>query len=245
MVYITYILSGYLLFNVRPEPRTSSFICLLSAKFLRHPKYSPGYLHMKSTFFHVAEALLKVIEARDPCCATHSRTVAVYTRLIAVEVNLALKEQERLYLAGLLHDVGKVGVRDASLTKPGKLSPAEWAEIKKHPVISYEILKEIPGLREVSLIVLHHHERFDGTGYPVGLQGEAIPWGARILTVADAFDAMTEDRIYRPKLDREAAVAELRRCAGSQFDPAAVAAFCRVLARREGQDVIFYDSANR
>ena len=188
---------------------------------------------MKLTFIRAAEVLLKAIEARDAYCAAHSRKVALFAKVIAGEMGMTFKEQEHLYLAGLLHDIGKVGIKDAYLSKPGKLSPAEWLEIKRHPVIGWEIIKVIPGSRDISLMVLYHHERYDGNGYPEGLQGGTIPLGSRILAVADAFDAMTADRVYRPKLEQEAAVAELMRCSGSQFDPSVVKAFCRALARHE------------
>ncbi|MDF9408496.1 MAG: Cyclic di-GMP phosphodiesterase response regulator RpfG [Pelotomaculum sp. PtaB.Bin013] len=184
---------------------------------------------MKLTFIRVAETLLKVIEARDASCAAHSRKVALLAKIISGEMGMTLKMQEYLYLAGLFHDIGKVGIKDSYLSKPGKLSPAEWVEIKKHPVIGCEIIKTIPGSQDISLMVLYHHERYDGKGYPAGLQGEAIPLGARILAVVDAFDAMVADRIYRPKLEREAAIAELMRCSGSHFDPSVVEVFCRVL----------------
>jgi len=182
---------------------------------------------LKLTFIRVAETLLKVIEARDASCAAHSQKVALFAKIIAGEMGMILKVQEYLYLAGLFHDIGKVGIKDSYLSKPGKLSPAEWVEIKKHPVISCEIIKTIPGSQDISLMVLYHHERYDGKGYPAGLQGDAISLGARILAVADAFDAMTADRVYRPKLERETAIAELRRCSGSHFDPSVVKAFCR------------------
>lgn len=185
------------------------------------------FIILRLTFIRAAEALLKAIEARDACCAAHSRNVAILAKIIAEEMGMTFKEQEYLYLAGLFHDIGKVGIMDSCLLKPGKLSPAEWTEIKKHPVISCEIIRTIPGLHGISQMVLHHHERYDGKGYPAGLKGEDIPLGARILAVADAFDAMTAERVYRPKLKPESAVAELNRCSGSQFDPIVVRAFCR------------------
>ncbi|BAF60878.1 MAG: HD-GYP domain-containing protein [Pelotomaculum sp.] len=170
------------------------------------------------------------MKLRDASLERHSRRVAKIAIAIADKMVMSNKEQDYIYLAGLLHDVGKLGMKDSYLLKPGKLSLEEWLEIKKHPVISYNLLKAIPGMHYVSLIALYHHERYDGNGYPRGLMGNSIPKGARILAVADAFEAMTADRVYRPKLDCRAAVAELRRCSGSQFDPVIVSAFCRALS---------------
>ena len=133
-------------------------------------------------------------------------------------------------LSALLHDIGKIGVPDAILRKPGKLSDEEWVEMRKHPEIGRQILDQVGGaFSHMSNIVAAHHERWDGFGYPNGLSGEDIPLGARIITVVDAYDAMTERRVYREPLPVEAARAELRRCSGQQFDPRVVEAFLAVL----------------
>jgi len=188
---------------------------------------------LNKSILYITESLLKAIRARDAFLEQHSRIVAKIAKIVANEMGMSIKEQDYMYLAGLLHDVGKLGLKDAYLLKQEKLSPDDWVEIKKHPVISYELIRAIPGMHYISLMVLHHHERYDGNGYPKGLMGESIPQGARILAVADAFEAMTADRIYRPKLDWGAAIAELRRCSGSQFDCEVVSAFCKVLAEQE------------
>ena len=128
----------------------------------------------------------------------------------------------------LLHDIGKIGIPDAILLKPGPLTPAEWKIMRRHPEIGRQLVEKIPFLSGAVPIVYHHHERWDGTGYPLGLRGEAIPLGARIFAVADAFDAMTFDRPYSRAISFEAARAEIERCAGTHFDPAVVATFVTI-----------------
>jgi HD-GYP domain-containing protein (c-di-GMP phosphodiesterase class II) len=129
-----------------------------------------------------------------------------------------------------LHDVGKIGISDTILLKPGPLTEDEWVEMRRHPVLGYQLLSAVPFLKEASVLVLNHHERFDGSGYPAGLTGEAIPLPARIFAVVDAYDALTSDRPYREARPQEEAVAELRRGAGTYFDPRVVEAFVEMLA---------------
>ncbi|PRR69665.1 HD-GYP domain-containing protein [Neomoorella humiferrea] len=177
------------------------------------------------------EALLEALQLRDQYTGRHSRQVARYARWIAASLGLSPHFQEYLYLAGLLHDIGKIGVDDACLNKPGALTPEEWQAIRRHPVLGYRIIKKVTGNQQIiARAVLYHHERYDGRGYPRGLKGTAIPLEARILSVADCFDAMTTDRVYRQAMAPYEAVEELRRCAGSQFDPEIVDVFCRILA---------------
>lgn len=176
-------------------------------------------------------ALLEALQMRDQYTGWHSRQVAIYARRIASSMGLSPYHQECLYLAGLLHDIGKIGVDDACLNKPGRLTPEEWQNVRRHPGLGYKIIRKVTSREEViARAVLYHHERYDGCGYPRGLKGTDIPLEARILSVADCFDAMTTDRVYRPALSPAAAVKELMRCAGSQFDPAIVEVFCRILA---------------
>jgi HD-GYP domain-containing protein (c-di-GMP phosphodiesterase class II) len=138
-------------------------------------------------------------------------------------------ETDKTVMAAVLHDIGKIGVRDAILFKESGLDPEEWAEIRRHCEYGWSILRDIPRMEEVGLMLLHHHERFDGHGYPVGLKGSEIPYGARIISVADAFDAMTSDRPYRASIGVGAAVHELTINAGTQFDPEIVQAFLGLL----------------
>lgn len=176
-------------------------------------------------------AAAALVEMRDPITAGHSARVGNLSAIIARELGLIPGIQSAIRLAGLVHDIGKIGVPKAYLQKAGKLTDAEMAEIRKHPRLSYEIVSEVPGLTHIAQIVLHHHERLDGHGYPAGLAGDEIPLGSRILCVADSFDAMVTDRAYRSRLALDAAIAELERCAGTQFDPAVVEALRGFLLR--------------
>jgi putative nucleotidyltransferase with HDIG domain len=162
--------------------------------------------------------------------ARHSETVGRYAELMARELGLSEQRIGRVRLAGLLHDVGKIGVPDAILRKPGPLTPEERAVILRHPELGAQIL-EHPSLSDVQAWVGAHHERPDGQGYPLGLSGEAVPFEARIIAVADAYEAMTSDRAYRDAIGHERARDELRRHSGTQFDEQVVAAFLAVLDR--------------
>jgi HD-GYP domain-containing protein (c-di-GMP phosphodiesterase class II) len=144
---------------------------------------------------------------------------------MARSLGMTDEEVERYRLAGMVHDVGKIGVPEAVLRKPARLTDEEFAEIKKHPLVGYTILKDIPQMEPVLPGVLHHHERWDGKGYPHGIAGEAIPPLARVLALADTFDAMSSHRAYRKARPRKEVLEELLRCAGAQFDPALVGHF--------------------
>ena len=187
---------------------------------------------------HLAAVLVlaETLDIRDTGTSTHSQTVGRYAQQIARELGLPEETVERVHLAGLLHDIGKIGISDSILQKPGKLDDHEWTEIRKHPELGARIL-DGANLEDISAWVLAHHERPDGRGYPLGLSTDEIPLEARIIAVADSYEAMRADRVYKPGMGLEAAVAELRRCAGSQFDPRVVEAFLRALAR-EGDQVV-------
>ena len=175
-----------------------------------------------------AMLLAETLDLRDVATARHSETVGRYAERIAAELGLPPDRVERVRVAGVLHDVGKLGISDAVLLKPGRLDPDEWDEIRRHPELGARIL-EHANLRDVAGWVLTHHERLDGAGYPRGLDGGSIPLEGRILAVADAYEAMTADRPYRGALAEGEARAELRRGAGTQFDERVVEAFLRVL----------------
>ena len=175
-----------------------------------------------------AMLLAETLDLRDVATARHSETVGRYAERIAAELGLPPDRVERVRVAGVLHDVGKLGISDAVLLKPGRLDPDEWDEIRRHPELGARIL-EHANLRDVAGWVLTHHERLDGAGYPRGLDGGSIPLEGRILAVADAYEAMTADRPYRGALAEVVARAELRRGAGTQFDERVVEAFLRVL----------------
>jgi diguanylate cyclase (GGDEF)-like protein/putative nucleotidyltransferase with HDIG domain len=177
-------------------------------------------------------ALAEVIDIRDEGTAAHSETVGRYAGAIARELGLGADLVERVRFGGIVHDVGKIGIPDSVLRKPGWLSEDDWREMRRHPEIGARILRGA-NLDDIADWVLSHHERPDGEGYPHGLSGSDIPLEARILAVADAYEAMTSDRVYRPALTSESAREELLRCAGTQFDGRVVAAFLTVLDRED------------
>lgn len=170
------------------------------------------------TIFSIANA----VEARDRSTGRHSFRVAEYSVMIARELGFGEKELDALHKTGLLHDIGKIGVPDSILNKPARLTDEEYAIMKTHVDIGGEILKDFTLVERVAEGAKFHHERYDGSGYPNGLKGEEIPLNARIIGIADAFDAMTANRVYRKALDMEQVVAELKRCSGTQFDPGLV-----------------------
>ncbi len=181
-------------------------------------------------FLAVMLDLAEAIDLRFSGSARHSETVGRYAEMMARELGLSAQRTTRVRLAGMLHDIGKVGVPDGILHKPGKLTDAEFAVIKRHPELGAQMLDH-PSLTDVREWVSQHHEQPDGRGYPQGLSDEEIPLEARIIAVADAYEAMTSDRSYRSSLDHEAARAELERCAGTQFDPRVVRALLSLLER--------------
>jgi putative nucleotidyltransferase with HDIG domain len=170
-------------------------------------------------------ALVSALDAREHETSDHSVRVVKYTQAIAEEMGIRGRELEEIGRGALLHDIGKIGVPDAVLLKPGKLTPAEWAEMRKHPDIGYQMIQAIPFLATPAEIVLSHQERWDGEGYPRKLARGDIHIGARIFAVADTLDAMTSDRPYRKGTTFANAIQEIHRCAGTQFDPDVVRAF--------------------
>ena len=176
--------------------------------------------------------LSRAIEARDPLTRGHSTRVTEIAEAIARRLGWDEERLELLQVGGPLHDVGKLGVSDEVLAKPGPLDEHELAQIREHPKLGARILLRVAALRGALPYVLYHHERWDGNGYPTGRAGEQIPLEARVLAVADAFDAMTSDRPYRPALDREEALAEVARCSGTQFDPEIVRIFLELFAEK-------------
>jgi putative nucleotidyltransferase with HDIG domain len=177
------------------------------------------------------EALIGALEAKDPYTAGHSSRVASYAGAIARELGLEDGAVDELQTGAILHDIGKIGVGDGVLSKPGRLSEAEFAEIKDHPRRGARIIDAFNRSSTVLGVVFHHHERYDGRGYPAGLRGVDIPLCARIVNVADAYDAMTTNRPYQATKTRSEAIAELRLGAGSQFDPDVVNALENAFAR--------------
>jgi response regulator RpfG family c-di-GMP phosphodiesterase len=176
------------------------------------------------------EALVTALDAREHETQAHSQRVREYTLTLAEDLGLKHDDLIQTGRGALLHDVGKIGVRDSILLKPGKLSEEEWVEMRMHPQIGYNILQNIEFLSPAAEIVLCHQERWDGKGYPNGLSGTDIPLGARIFAIVDTLDAMTSDRPYRKAMSFEAALEEIRLCSGTQFDPRIVGAFLGIRA---------------
>lgn len=187
-------------------------------------------LELESLFVDALLSLASAVEARDNYTGNHVERVARYAVSTGREVGLEGAEIRHLWVGALLHDVGKIGVPDHVLRKPGKLTPDEYAQMKRHPEIGAAIMERSAFLRPALPAVLHHQEHWDGSGYPAGLRGEEISLQGRIVAVADTFDAMVTTRPYRGGRSAAEAVEELERCAGTQFDPAVVAAFRRALA---------------
>jgi len=185
-------------------------------------------LRLEGDFSPVSE-LLAALLARDPATRSHLEHVNRLASGFATALGLSTAERETLLLASVLHDIGKIAIPDSVLRKPGKLTADERALVRRHPVLGAMLIEHIPGFSDAAVAVRHHHERFDGQGYPYGLIGSAIPLSARIVTLLDAFSAMTIDRPYHKGRSVEEAVAELRRCAGTQFCPSMVEAFAAMM----------------
>jgi response regulator RpfG family c-di-GMP phosphodiesterase len=176
---------------------------------------------------NLLDGMVAVLDYRDTETQWHSRRVSRFTRRLAEQLGIKdAHELRTIEMGALLHDIGKIGVRDAVLLKPGPLDQDEWVEMREHPRLGWALLQRIEFLRDASVIVLQHQERYDGRGYPAGLRGEQIVIGARLFAVADTYDAITSDRPYRKAQSHAAAVAEMQRVSGTQLDPGGVAAFC-------------------
>lgn len=189
------------------------------------------YINIKQSYLNTVKTMVRAIEAKDPYMKGHSEHVAELTLAMAKEMGIREKELQKLEYVTLLHDAGKIGVSEEVLNKPGPLSGDEYKEVQKHSALSAEIISKINFLSNESEIVRHHHERYDGTGYPDGLAGEAIPLASRILAIADAYDAMITDRPFRPAKTHTEAIKEIEDLAGRQFDPSLVGQLKSVLKR--------------
>jgi putative nucleotidyltransferase with HDIG domain len=180
------------------------------------------------TYDETLEALAAALDLRDNLTACHSRTVTLYSVEIAKRLKFSDEQLKQLVGAALLHDIGKIGIPDSILRKPGKLTPEETAIMQTHVRIGYELMSRVAFLSTASQIVLAHHERYDGTGYPQGLAGDEIPRGARVFAISDTFDAILSDRPYRRGRPYSAARSEIERESGRQFDPEVVAVFLSI-----------------
>nr|MBA2240457.1 HD domain-containing protein [Solirubrobacterales bacterium] len=180
---------------------------------------------LRDSYVATVRMLAEAIRVKDPHLGSHSEDVSGYVGRVAEGLGLDPKRREELVCASLLHDIGKIGISERILLKPGRLNAEEFGVIQLHPRIGSRLVQQVPSLAPLATFILHHHERYDGSGYPAGLKGEEIPLGARVIGVADAFSAMTSDRPYRGRMSLEEACEELERHAGTQFDPDVVRIF--------------------
>ena len=208
--------------------RTGGNRVYLSSRILSEPVDDAG-TYARHNGLSAIYALVSTVEAKDPYTYGHSRKVNTYAVALAEAVGLSPEEVSRVSTAALLHDIGKIGIADRVLNKKSKLTKEDWEAIRSHPRLGATIVGNVPNLAPCVSTILHHHERWDGSGYPEGLKGEQISVEARILAIADAFEAMSAARPYRPALCNEKVLTELRRGAGSQFDPELVEVFIGVV----------------
>lgn len=181
------------------------------------------------SYLKTVTTLAKIIDSSDTCRRHHCYKVERYSLLVCKKLKLSYGNTKIIKVAAMLHDIGKIGIDLNIIRKPGKLTAAEWAVVRLHPEIGNSIIGKLGFLGEVTPMIKHHHERFGGGGYPdPEMVGTEIPMGSRIISVVDAFDAMTSERPYRSAMSKDAALAELARCSGSQFDPEVVSAFSEI-----------------
>ncbi|MFA4884483.1 MAG: HD domain-containing phosphohydrolase [Desulfotomaculaceae bacterium] len=215
-----------ILYNVEPL----TIVIVLLPLYVAHSSFE-NYINLRTETQRTIEVLADIIDKRDSYTSEHSLRVANFCGKIAEELNLQPGEIETLDTAARVHDLGKISVPDSILLKNGRLTPAEREIILSHSQVGYDILNNLRFYKSGAKLVRCHHEMYDGNGYPQGLRFDSIPIGARILAVADAFDAMTSDRPYRKAMAREEAINELLRCSGTQFDPHVVKAFIRFIIK--------------
>lgn len=185
----------------------------------------------------IIDAFSICIDGKDSYTNGHSLRVAKYTKLLALKLGESEETAQKFYNIALLHDIGKIGISDEILNKPGKLTPEEYETMKTHTYRGFEILKRVKTQKDIADGAQYHHERFDGRGYPAKLSGEKIPWVARIISVADAFDAMSSTRPYRKRLSNDAILKEIKDCTGTQFDPVVAKAFLELYEEGVFSDV--------
>ena len=190
------------------------------------------YRDMRQNYVETIQSLAQAIDAKDHYTMGHSERVAYYAVEIARRLGWRQNRLEQLFFTALLHDIGKIGISEAVLNKPGRLTAEERLTVNSHAELGAEIVSKVSFLRQEADYIRHHHEHYTGSGYPAGLAGEAIPLGARIIAVADSFDAMTSQRVYHSPRSAYEAVEELKRCSGTQFDPLVVKAFLSVITER-------------
>jgi len=201
----------------------------LPASEASNPAAGEGPLSLPQSILDTVTSLAYAIDAKDQYTQGHSQKVSAYAALLAEALGMTDPEVEEIRLGALLHDVGKVGIPEAILNKGGPLNPDEWETMKTHVSYGGKLLEPLRPMARIRQMVLHHHEFFDGSGYPDALCGETIPLGARIITIADSYDTITSDRSYKKGRTADEALSELERCANTQFDPRLIAAFVRAM----------------
>lgn len=213
------------------SPSEKELLCLFADQTAIAIENARLFKELHDGYLDTVKALGAIHDLRDRYATLHSEKVTGYALAIAQEMNLAGEEIEKIRYASYLHDIGKIPIDLDILYKPDKLSKEEWIEIRTHPTTASSIIGKIRFLKDIVPLILHHHERYDGKGYPSGIKKEEPPLGSRILAVADAFQAMTSERAYRPALGREEATRELKKCSGTQFDPKVVKVFLKILQK--------------
>ncbi len=211
--------------DVSPSSVDIKLLAAASAHIAIHLENAGLFDDMNSMFLGMLEAITSSIDAKDRYTCGHSRRVALLTRQLAQAAGVDGPTVQRMHIAGLVHDVGKIGVRESVLCKQGRLTELEYDEVRRHPDIGWHILKDIPDFDDILDGVRHHHERWDGGGYPAGLSGADIPLPARLIALADAFDAMCSSRTYRAAMAKDDVLAVIAKAAGTQFDPSLVPHF--------------------
>lgn len=187
------------------------------------------YRDLREGYLSTVHSMISALEVKDPYIKGHSDAVARYAVAIAKRLNISPQGIETIEMAALLHDIGKIGIHEDILNKSGKLDEEDWKEMEKHPEIGLKILNGVNFPWDIRPVIYHHHERYDGKGYPAGIKGKEIPLGARIIAVADSYDSITSERAYRKGLSKKAAIKELERVAGAQLDPEIVGVFVEML----------------
>ncbi|MCL5960952.1 MAG: HD-GYP domain-containing protein [Chloroflexi bacterium] len=218
-----------------PEPASSedeASLALLANQVKQYLEYQALLQQINHGYMETIEALVKAIEAKDAYTRGHSDRVTKYAVATAREMALPPEQLEEIRIGAVLHDIGKIGVPESIINKPGRLDDDEWRLMKDHPRMGTKIIDSFNRSRDILLMIYHHHEMYDGTGYPAGLRGNEIPLAARILKVADAFEAMTSNRSYQKSKTVEEAIQELKDWSGRQFDPLVVSAFLRAMRSR-------------
>jgi HD-GYP domain-containing protein (c-di-GMP phosphodiesterase class II) len=211
------------------EQRISEIVANAENYMYRHKLYERASMRSKTI-----DVIMNTLYEKSNRELLHSKRVSGICTAIASKMNFSKEEIGEIQVAGLVHDIGKIGIDENILNKAGKLTDDEWKEMKKHPEIGWRILSTANEFSEIATYVFHHHEKWDGSGYPNGIKGKEIPIEARIIQVADSYDAMTGDRSYRKPFSKEEAIEELLRCSGAQFDPDIIEVFVNQVLPRSG-----------